>query len=100
VFLSHCTSTVFILFQFILFLLHSSCGTQLFSARGAILLSIELAPCLEDEDDNLPVSHFAQHKKRQLDVARNDSLLCHYSDAEGGLYIVTPTRRGWQSETS
>jgi len=47
--LSYCTNTVFILFQFIL--LHSSYGMQLFSAHGAILLSTELAPLLEDGDE-------------------------------------------------
>ena len=41
----------FILFQFILFLLHNFYGMQLFSAHGAILLSIELAPSLEDYED-------------------------------------------------
>lgn len=40
----HCTNTVFILFQLILFLLHNFFGTQLFSAHGAILLSNDLAP--------------------------------------------------------
>ena len=47
--LSYCTNTVFILLLFIL--LHSFHSTQLFSARGAILFCIELAPLLEDEDD-------------------------------------------------
>ena len=45
---------VFIWFKIILLLLHCSTftarKTQLFSAFGAILLSIELAPFLEDED--------------------------------------------------
>ena len=38
------------MFQFIL--LHSFHGMQLFSARGAILLSTEWKPLLEDEDEN------------------------------------------------
>ena len=47
-FLSNCITlpaTVFMLLQFIL---HDFHGAQLFSARGAILLSTELAPSLED----------------------------------------------------
>jgi len=32
--------------------MHNSHGTQIFSARSAILLSIELAPSLKDNDED------------------------------------------------
>ena len=44
-------STDFILFPLISLLLHNFHCTQLFFARGAILLVIELAPSMEDEDE-------------------------------------------------
>jgi len=43
-------STDLILFRFIPLLLHNFHGTQLFSARGAILLFIEFAPSMEEEE--------------------------------------------------
>ena len=48
--LSYCTNTVFIFFRFIL--LDGFHGTQMFSARGAKLLSTESAASLEDEDED------------------------------------------------
>ena len=47
----HLHSTDFVFFWFILLLLHNFRGTQLFSARGVILLIIELAPSVGDEDE-------------------------------------------------
>jgi len=41
----------FILFRFISLLLRNFHGMQLFSARGAILLIIELAPSMEEEEE-------------------------------------------------
>jgi len=55
-FLSYCTSTVFILFQLILFLLHNFHGMQMFSACCVILLSIELAPFLKMK--KMKIIHF------------------------------------------